>query len=768
MNKMCFTLALLYEKTNDKLYLEKIFIHLAKDTNLISIFTRWYKHNLIEKEEYILLYNRTLFKNIHEFLLKGNEFMTDSLCMIYELNSITDDIIFSLLSDSKNALEDSILILYLITPSLFHSTDCKRISDNLNKLTDSSIHSISTNEFFKLYLLNLSYYYSYIGIPISSLLSSFSNLIRKLVPSISKSTINKKSRTCSTINIGFFSTFLFQNHSVCRDRLGIIQSLCLDPAFTVYLITYNENQSELFNRIMRNTSFTKIIIPNFEAGFEIIEKLHLDILVYPEVGMDHGTYIMAHFRLAEIQINTWGHSETSGISTIDYFVSSSLYETEQAQDNYSEKLYCMKSLCTYYYNIGNVYTETQPVHQLKNTYEFFSSNRIYGILQNQFKYHTNTLYIIKQLLIQDETAIVVILGMKNIVCKQYIESHLGFLCSRIRFYDKMSMPDYCDLIRTMDILIDSYPFGGCNSTLDAFYLKKIVMTCPSTKLNGRFTFGFYNKMGITEPICNTLDELVTRSIYYAHHIDERIEIEEKIKTQSYHLFEEFQSMVDWNQWLRSLKGLTMPEKPHLIISHYKEDISFLSQYDFPTTIYHKGGELENALPNIGKCDHTYLHHIITHYHELPELLVFLPASFYHISKKRTLAHQVLYKSWVSCQTTMVGDYTVDLCKQNEEFQLDEWKSSLEVNKGLDILEPSPIRPFGKWYRHLFGDTLCQTITWFGILAVTRKDIHRHPISFYEKLLEFVMTPNPEAGHYIERSWAIIFPDGNRIDNKYVH
>lgn len=38
--------------------------------------------------------------------------------------------------------------------------------------------------------------------------------------------------------------------------------------------------------------------------------------------MDPKSYFMAHLKLAKIQINTWGHSDTSGIETIDYFFSS--------------------------------------------------------------------------------------------------------------------------------------------------------------------------------------------------------------------------------------------------------------------------------------------------------------------------------------------------------------------------------------------------------------------------------------------------------------
>ena len=42
--------------------------------------------------------------------------------------------------------------------------------------------------------------------------------------------------------------------------------------------------------------------------------------------MDILNNICANNRIAPIQITTWGHSITSGIDTIDYYISSKLYE----------------------------------------------------------------------------------------------------------------------------------------------------------------------------------------------------------------------------------------------------------------------------------------------------------------------------------------------------------------------------------------------------------------------------------------------------------
>lgn len=56
-----------------------------------------------------------------------------------------------------------------------------------------------------------------------------------------------------------------------------------------------------------------------------ITALSLDVLIYPEIGMDAWIYYLAHARLAPIQCMFWGHPITSGLTSIDYYVISGTF-----------------------------------------------------------------------------------------------------------------------------------------------------------------------------------------------------------------------------------------------------------------------------------------------------------------------------------------------------------------------------------------------------------------------------------------------------------
>ena len=89
--------------------------------------------------------------------------------------------------------------------------------------------------------------------------------------------------------------------------------------------------------------------------------------------MDGATHTLANFRLGKVQFNTWGHSDTSGMEMIDYYVSSKLYELpyEESQNHYSEKLILQNSLCTSYVNPTESYVLDNP-------------RSFYGLSKNEF------------------------------------------------------------------------------------------------------------------------------------------------------------------------------------------------------------------------------------------------------------------------------------------------------------------------------------------------------------------------------------------------
>ena len=75
-----------------------------------------------------------------------------------------------------------------------------------------------------------------------------------------------------------------------------------------------------------------------KAWLSEIADAQPDVLFYPEVGMDPNSCTLAALRLAPLQIAGWGHPVTTGLPTIDWFLSAELLEGPDADQHYREKL----------------------------------------------------------------------------------------------------------------------------------------------------------------------------------------------------------------------------------------------------------------------------------------------------------------------------------------------------------------------------------------------------------------------------------------------
>src|SRR5262249_6363600 len=86
---------------------------------------------------------------------------------------------------------------------------------------------------------------------------------------------------------------------------------------------------------------------SIERWREAIRRDAPHVLIYPEIGMDGASLLLAAQRLAPVQCTSWGHPTTSGLATVDYFLSSELMEPAGAQEHYTERLVPLPNLSVY-------------------------------------------------------------------------------------------------------------------------------------------------------------------------------------------------------------------------------------------------------------------------------------------------------------------------------------------------------------------------------------------------------------------------------------
>jgi hypothetical protein len=209
----------------------------------------------------------------------------------------------------------------------------------------------------------------------------------------------------------------------------------------------------------------------------------------------------------------------------------------------------------------------------------------------------------------------------------------------------------------------------------------------------------------------------------------------------------------------------------IIVSRYNEDLKWTTEEPFNKfnyTVYNKGKNenFEKAkvtkivpLENVGRCDHTFLYHIIENYNNLSEINVFLPGSI-NLEWKKEKAKNLLYKIMYFNEAVFLGSYSASVRNEFKNFSLDFWRATDSNNLSMnneDTLKPSILRPFGKWFDYHFGNTTVKYYCINSIFSINKNDIIKHNIVRYHKLIYGLsLHSNPEVGHYCERGWGAIF------------
>jgi len=300
--------------------------------------------------------------------------------------------------------------------------------------------------------------------------------------------------------IGFISAH-FRHHTVGKLLQGLIANLNR-AQFQVIVFSIGHYQDEIADFIRQSADLYVELSPEITTACQQITDYALDLLFYADIGMEPYSYALALNRLAPVQCVTWGHSVTSGLSTIDYYLSSDLYEITEADDHYQETLVRLAGLNTYYHR-PTLPTPTKT----RAAFGLLDTPAVYLCPQSVYKYHPAFDELIAGILQRDPTGIVAILAGDHThwveLLQQRWQATMPQVYHRIQVIPRQNQSDFLSLLTVATVLLDPIHFGGCNSSLEALAFGIPIVTMPTTYLRGRFTAGFYQYIGVTDCIADT-------------------------------------------------------------------------------------------------------------------------------------------------------------------------------------------------------------------------------------------------------------------------
>ena len=495
------------------------------------------------------LYNQKKFFEAVKILKKAidqeseNQKAFDLLQKIYkELNEKKklEQIIIERKEKKKLTLKDEISSK-IFFPNFFNSKEeIKLCRDDLDK----NLNDILNNKNIKLdvskeYILPPIFQLSYDEYDNLKINEKIVCAYRHIYPKLNDD-IKLIENNTSKIRIGFISEY-FTDHTISKLYRGIIENLDRNKFELIIFHSYRTRKGNYFKKILEmevNGNVKNIFLTkNFDEKIQTIINNKLDIVFYPDIHMSFDLYFLSYLRLAKFQINSWGHPETTGNKSLDYFLSSKLCEIKTAQNHYTEKLILTDYLPMYFY-------KPKIDENIKLEENILSQRNVYCCPQTLIKFHPDFDEIFKKILIKDKKAKIFLLkDPKNILSNSIlnrIKKKLGSNIDRFVFLDRINTQKYINHCGQASVLLDPIYFGAGNSFHESMYYGTPTVTMPSNYLKSRIVKAAYEQMKIeNSPVTNTVDEYVDLSIEIAN-MDKKKALDQKkylSQQASKHLFE---------------------------------------------------------------------------------------------------------------------------------------------------------------------------------------------------------------------------------------
>lgn len=299
-------------------------------------------------------------------------------------------------------------------------------------------------------------------------------------------------------------------------------------AFFCYALftQYNSETFEIFcysrGEVDATTLQLQNLVPNWRDiekisycdAAELIYKDNIDILVDLSGHTANNCLPILAYKPAPIQLCGIGYFNTTGLSTVDYFITDQYVDPVGMNDSvFSERLLRLPHSHFCYMPRSDAPDCDQRTFKNNGLIRFC-------VFNNFAKVTDEMLDVWLKILQQVPNSILVFkskLFGSDYGCRQVSQRllRLGYDLKQVEFrkFTGNHMQEYLD----MDIALDTFPYPGGVTTCEALFMGVPVITLVGQRHGSRFGYSILKNTGFEEGIAYTEAEYIERAVYLANH-----------------------------------------------------------------------------------------------------------------------------------------------------------------------------------------------------------------------------------------------------------
>jgi predicted O-linked N-acetylglucosamine transferase (SPINDLY family) len=288
----------------------------------------------------------------------------------------------------------------------------------------------------------------------------------------------------------------------------------------------------------------------------ILER-DLDALLYPEIGMDPMAAKLATLSLAPVQMTTWGQPDTSGLPTIDYYLSAEDFEPSGAEDHYTERLQLLPHLSCCYEAL-EVPLEDVDLGKLGIDPE----NPIFICPGTPFKYAPKHDRVLVEIAARMRACHFVLFKYPLEGLFRQFRSRLAkaFAEADLRYEDFfveipwLSKPSFNSLMRKGTVFLDTIGFSGFNTAMQAIECGLPIVTKDGSFMRGRLASGVLKRLGMLETIAPSEEQYVELAVKIAQNPELRERLGNQVRESRHVLFDDVEPVRALEDFLMTVRA----------------------------------------------------------------------------------------------------------------------------------------------------------------------------------------------------------------------